>query len=102
MINPQVARSLGRIHEEQAQRPRMLAMQVLPARPGAAGSAGKSDSERTRLTLVMSKPLPFRPEPVRSAVVQLTRSSLARADRNGGRRDAWLRLLDRLGLGFDS
>ena len=26
----------------------------------------------------------------------------ARADRNEGRRDAWLRLLDRLGLGFDS
>ena len=62
----------------------------------------KSDSERTRLTLVTSKPLPFPPEPVRSAVVQLTRSSLARADRNEGRRDAWLRLLDRLGLGFDS
>jgi len=26
----------------------------------------------------------------------------ARADRNEGRRDAWLRLLDRLGLRFDS
>jgi hypothetical protein len=39
---------------------------------------------------------------VRSAVVQLSRASLARADRNEGRRDAWLRLLDRLGLGFDS
>jgi glycine/D-amino acid oxidase-like deaminating enzyme len=62
----------------------------------------KSDSERTRLTLVTSKPLPFPPEPLRSAVVQLTRASLARADRNEGRRDAWLRLLDRLGLGFDS
>ena len=62
----------------------------------------KSDSERTRLTLVRSKPIPFPPEPLRSAVVQLTRSSLARADRNEGRRDAWLRLLDRLGLGFDS
>lgn len=62
----------------------------------------KSDSERTGLTLVRSKPLPFPPEPFRSAVVQLTRSSLARADRNEGRRDLWLRLLDRLGLGFDS
>jgi len=62
----------------------------------------KSDSERTRLTLVTSKPLPFPPEPLRSAVVQLTRASLARADRNEGRRDAWLRLLDRLGVGFDS
>jgi glycine/D-amino acid oxidase-like deaminating enzyme len=62
----------------------------------------KSDSERRRLTLVTSKPIPFPPEPFRSAVVQLTRSSIARADRNEGRRDAWLRLLDRLGLGFDS
>lgn len=147
----------GRIHEEQAQRPRTFAMlaehffATFPQLAGvsfshawggvidtctrfcpffgtayggrlayAAGYTGlgvgatrfaaqvlldlleKSGSERTRLTLVTSKPVPFPPEPVRSAVVQLTRSSLARADRNEGRRDAWLRLLDRLGLGFDS
>ena len=147
----------GRIHEEQAQRPRTFAMlaehffATFPQLEGvsfshawggvidtctrfcpffgtayggrlayAAGYTGlgvgatrfaaqvlldlleKSGSERTRLTLVTSKPVPFPPEPVRSAVVQLTRSSLARADRNEGRRDAWLRLLDRLGLGFDS
>jgi len=60
------------------------------------------DTERTRLALVRSKPLPFPPEPVRSGVVQLTRASIARADENEGRRDAWLRLLDRVGLGFDS
>ena len=60
------------------------------------------DSERTRLALVRSKPLPFPPEPVRSGVIQLTRASIARADENEGRRDAWLRLLDRVGLGFDS
>ncbi|HEX6526836.1 MAG TPA: FAD-dependent oxidoreductase [Streptosporangiaceae bacterium] len=147
----------GRIHEEQAQRPRTFAMlaehffATFPQLEGvsfshawggvidtcsrfcpffgtayggrlayAAGYTGlgvgatrfaaqvlldlleKSDSERRRLTLVTSKPIPFPPEPLRSAVVQLTRSSLARADRNQGRRDAWLRLLDRLGLGFDS
>ena len=62
----------------------------------------KSDTERTRLTLVRSKPVPFPPEPLRSAVVQMTRSSIARADRNEGRRDLWLRLLDRIGVGFDS
>jgi hypothetical protein len=93
----------GRIHEEQAQRPRtfaMLAEHFFATFP--LDLPGKSDSERTRLALVTSKPLPFPPEPVRSAVVQLTRSSLARADRNEGRRDAWLRLPDRLGLGFDS
>jgi glycine/D-amino acid oxidase-like deaminating enzyme len=60
------------------------------------------DPERERLSLVNSKPLPFPPEPLRSGVIQATRASIARADRNGGRRDAWLRLLDRLGLGFDS
>jgi glycine/D-amino acid oxidase-like deaminating enzyme len=58
-------------------------------------------TERTALSMVRTKPLPFPPEPVRSAVIQLTRASLARADRDG-RRDAWLRLLDRLGFGFDS
>jgi glycine/D-amino acid oxidase-like deaminating enzyme len=60
------------------------------------------DSERVRLALVNSKPLPFPPEPLRSGVIQATRASIARADRNEGRRDPWLRLLDRLGLGFDS
>lgn len=60
------------------------------------------DSEATRLRYVGSRPVPFPPEPLRSAVVQLTRNRLAAADRNGGRRGPWLRALDRLGLGFDS
>ena len=63
---------------------------------------GGEPTERTELGMVRSKPVPFPPEPVRSAVIQLTRASLARADRNEGRRDLWLRTLDRLGLGFDS
>lgn len=61
-----------------------------------------SGSELTRLQLVRTTPAPFPPEPLRSAVVQATRRSLARADAQGGRRDAWLRTLDRFGLGFDS
>ena len=60
------------------------------------------DSQRLRLALVNSKPLPFPPEPLRSGVIQATRASIARADRNEGRRDLWLRLLDQLGVGFDS
>ncbi|GAA3811529.1 FAD-dependent oxidoreductase [Nocardioides panacisoli] len=60
------------------------------------------ESERTRLELVRSKPLPFPPEPFAYLGIQATRWSLARADANGGRRNAWLRTLDRLGLGFDS
>jgi glycine/D-amino acid oxidase-like deaminating enzyme len=63
---------------------------------------GGEPTERTALRMVRSKPLPFPPEPARSAVIQLTRASIARADRNEGRRDLWLRTLDRLGLGFDS
>ena len=60
------------------------------------------DTERTRLQMVRSKPLPFPPEPVRWTGIQLTRRALARADAREGRRGPWLRTLDRLGLGFDS
>lgn len=59
-------------------------------------------SELSRLRLVRTRPLPFPPEPLRSAAIQATRWSIARADANGGRRDVWLRTLDRLGVGFDS
>jgi glycine/D-amino acid oxidase-like deaminating enzyme len=59
-------------------------------------------TERTRLRMVRERPVPFPPEPLRYAGIQLTRWSLARADRNDGRRNAWLRTLDRFGLGFDS
>jgi glycine/D-amino acid oxidase-like deaminating enzyme len=61
-----------------------------------------ADTDRTRLKLVRSRPLPFPPEPARWAVIQATRRALARADEHGGRRGPWLRLLDRLGLGFDT
>ncbi|GID28311.1 NAD(P)/FAD-dependent oxidoreductase [Paractinoplanes brasiliensis] len=61
-----------------------------------------SPTERTSLRMVRTKPVPFPPEPVRSAVIQLTRWSIARADDNDGRRNLWLRALDRVGLGFDS
>lgn len=60
------------------------------------------DTERTRLEMVRTKPLPFPPEPVRFAGIELTRRSIAAADRNQGRRNLWLRTLDQLGLGFDS
>jgi glycine/D-amino acid oxidase-like deaminating enzyme len=60
------------------------------------------DTEATRLHAVRSRPLPFPPEPVRYAGIQLTRRALAKADERQGRRGPWLRTLDRLGLGFDS
>lgn len=62
--------------------------------------AGRA-TERTGLAMIRTKPLPFPPEPVRFIGVQLTRWSMARQDKTG-RRNLWLRLMDRLGLGFDS
>ncbi|MEU0721388.1 FAD-dependent oxidoreductase [Streptomyces lavendulocolor] len=59
-------------------------------------------TERTELEMVRSKPLPFPPEPIAWAGIGLTKWSLARADANGGRRNVWLKAMDRLGLGFDS
>ncbi|WP_432072118.1 NAD(P)/FAD-dependent oxidoreductase [Streptomyces wuyuanensis] len=59
-------------------------------------------TERTELEMVRKKPLPFPPEPVAWAGIGITKWSLARADARGGRRNLWLRTMDRLGLGFDS
>ncbi|WP_405019368.1 FAD-binding oxidoreductase [Kitasatospora sp. NBC_00070] len=59
-------------------------------------------TERTTLEMVRSKPLPFPPEPVRWAGIEMTKWSLDRSDRRGGQRNLWLRTLDRMGLGFDS
>ncbi|GGP61629.1 NAD(P)/FAD-dependent oxidoreductase [Streptomyces griseoincarnatus] len=59
-------------------------------------------TERTELEMVRSKPLPFPPEPFAWTGIALTKWSLARADAHEGRRNLWLRTMDRLGLGFDS
>jgi glycine/D-amino acid oxidase-like deaminating enzyme len=63
---------------------------------------GGEPTELTDLEMVRTRPIPFPPEPLRSAGVQLTRWSLARADQRDGRRNLWLRAMDRAGLGFDS
>jgi glycine/D-amino acid oxidase-like deaminating enzyme len=63
---------------------------------------GRPDAPHLRLALVRKRPFPWPPEPLRYLAVQLTRFELARADRNQGRRGPWLRVLDRLGLGYDS
>ncbi|MEU3719498.1 NAD(P)/FAD-dependent oxidoreductase [Streptomyces californicus] len=60
------------------------------------------ETERTRLEMVRSKPMPFPPEPFAWAGIEITRRSLAHADDNGGRRNLWLKTMDKLGLGFDS
>jgi glycine/D-amino acid oxidase-like deaminating enzyme len=50
---------------------------------------------------VKSRPLPFPPEPFRFVGIQATRWSMDREDKTG-KRNLWLRGLDRMGLGFDS
>ncbi|HCB01780.1 MAG TPA: FAD-dependent oxidoreductase [Anaerolineae bacterium] len=59
-------------------------------------------TERTELQMVKSKPFPFPPEPLRSPIINFTRWSLKKADEHAGKRNLWLKLLDGLGLGFDS
>lgn len=59
-------------------------------------------TERTELEMVRKKPVPFPPEPFASVGIQATRWSLNRADHNQGKRNAFLRAMDSLGLGFDS
>jgi glycine/D-amino acid oxidase-like deaminating enzyme len=60
------------------------------------------ENERTQLKMVRKKPVPFPPEPLRYLFIRLTLLSLSKADKNDGRRNLWLKLLDKLGLGFDS
>ncbi|GAA4705649.1 FAD-dependent oxidoreductase [Nocardioides conyzicola] len=59
-------------------------------------------TERTRLEMVRRRPLPFPPEPFASVGINATRWSLDRADHRQGRRNAFLKALDAVGLGFDS
>lgn len=59
-------------------------------------------TERTELEMVRTRPLPFPPEPAASVGIALTRWSLDRADHREGHRNAFLRTLDAVGLGFDS
>ncbi len=58
-------------------------------------------SRATELEFVRQKPIPFPPEPFRFAGIQATRWSMDREDKTG-KRNLWLKTLDRMGLGFDS
>jgi glycine/D-amino acid oxidase-like deaminating enzyme len=60
------------------------------------------ETERTALEMVRRRPLPFPPEPLRWAGVQMTRKAMQRSDRKGGKRGPWLGVLDKFGVGFDS
>ncbi len=55
----------------------------------------------TQTDFVKEKPVPFPPEPFKFLGIQATRWSLDHEDKTG-KRNMWLRTLDRLGLGFDT
>ena len=63
---------------------------------------GQGRSPLSELAFVRTKPLPWPPEPLRFGAIELTRWSFAHADSHNGRRNLWLRLLDRIGVGFGS
>jgi glycine/D-amino acid oxidase-like deaminating enzyme len=59
-------------------------------------------TERTTLPIVGSKPVPWPPEPLRTAAIWMTQRSMQRAQDNGGESDLWLRTLEKFKLGFDT
>jgi glycine/D-amino acid oxidase-like deaminating enzyme len=75
---------------------------VVATRFGAQTALDILDGKPSGLKYVTTKPVPFPPEPLKYAVIQLTRNRLDAADKNQGKLGAWLKLLERLGLGFDS
>ena len=60
------------------------------------------DTELTELEMVRKLPLPFPPEPVAWLGIKMTTNALIRADENEGRRGPLLKVLDAVGMGFDS
>ena len=62
----------------------------------------RADSSRVRYGIVRRRPFPIPPEPLRNPIIQFTRRSIIDSDAREGRRNLWLRTLDRLGLGFTS
>jgi glycine/D-amino acid oxidase-like deaminating enzyme len=61
---------------------------------------GYRPSEILEMQFVRKPAMAWPPEPLRWIGVTLTRNEMARADRNDGQRGLWLKLLDRLKLGF--
>jgi glycine/D-amino acid oxidase-like deaminating enzyme len=59
------------------------------------------ETERTRLAMLRRPPFPFPPEPLRWLGIRLAQHGLARED-EFGRRSLFNKMLDALGVGFDS
>lgn len=61
---------------------------------------GYEPSDVLDMEFVTKKVLPWAPEPFCWLGVQFTHNALVKADANDGKRGLWLRILDRLGMGF--
>lgn len=61
-----------------------------------------ADTERTRLKMSKTLPIPVPPEPFAYPLIQLMRRAVAKSDRNGGKNGLLLRLAGLFGVGFDS
>ncbi len=62
----------------------------------------RPDAPALAMRFVRKRALPWPPEPIRALGVAMTQRAMARADRNEGRPGPWLKLLDTLGIGFNS
>ena len=77
---------------------------VASSRFGGAVMLDLLDGRRslaTQTEFVKSRPMPFPPEPFRFIGIQTTRWAMNREDKTG-KRNVWLKGLDKMGLGFDS
>jgi glycine/D-amino acid oxidase-like deaminating enzyme len=61
---------------------------------------GYQPSDVLKMKFVTKKPMAWVPEPARWIGVRLTQLALIKADANNGKRGLWLKLLDKLNLGF--
>ena len=78
---------------------------VVCSRFGAQAALDRMDQPDAAylgLKMLKKRAFPWPPEPFRWAAIRMTQRALAKADANRGKRGPWLRLLDALGLGFDS
>ncbi len=61
---------------------------------------GYQPSDILDMQFIKKRPMPWVPEPFRWIGVRLTQLALVKADKNGGKRGLWLRILDFFNLGF--
>jgi glycine/D-amino acid oxidase-like deaminating enzyme len=61
---------------------------------------GYDPTDVLEMSFVRKKAMSWPPEPLRWIGVTLTRNEMDRADRNNGKRGLWLKILDKLNLGF--